>query len=1223
MKPHEHCPHCARALPPTAPLGLCSQCLLQSLLEPTPPEEESLADPALLGGSESRIFGDYELIEVIARGGMGVVYRARQLSLPRLVAIKMIRAGEFASDAEQQRFRAEAEAAAHLDHPHIVPVYEVGDFEGQEYFAMKLINGDSLAGRLAGGKASRGENGRKDRAEPGRIGGYSEHEIATLVGKIARAIHYAHLRGVLHRDLKPANILIDAQGEPFVTDFGLAKRMETEPELTLSGTVIGTPNYMSPEQAAGRSGIITTAADTYSLGAILYELLAGRPPFQADTTLATLRQVMEEEPVPPGRRRKEVLRDCESLNSDPYTVIRESPSAPQRHPDHRLSITEFAVDRDLETICMKCLQKNPAHRYASSEALAEDLERWQRHEPIHARPSGAWEQGLKWVRRKPAQASLLTLALIAPALIIAVLLITTSRVRRERNLSREQTHLATNALARAERSELAARERAYAADLYAASQAISIHELAQARRLLNEHRAPHEVPTSGGVNPKPANPTPRPAQAGTTNPLPQFPDLRGFAWRALWERTCSQEVFAFTNLARPAECLVFAPDGRTLVSGGDDGIHLWDLVERRPLGLFPGPDPGQPNVKAPTEEELRPLLDASPALVDYLKMQPGIFDYLDAWGHTGRTRVVNSLAFTPDAHHLLVGSLDLVRSWNFETRAFDFAIPEKESMVATPARGDFFVVANRQNVDPDDERRTEHMRSALVYSFARRRLVAELPGYGWHAVISPDGESVAAANPTRGVVLWHPATGETVPILQEFSQEHTMSFAPDGRTLFVSVSFRRFLWDVPTKRIRADLRSELRFAGAVAWSPDGRSLAAADKSQSIDLWADLPTAATNNAREGPADSTSQFRLRGHEAGVTALAFSPDGRWLASAANDHSIRFWSTTNPAAFAAVPTTPISVRPESPASMDPETGCVIGRAAGNLIAIDALHGSAPHPLPFTEHQFHAGFLEQGQGFITVEITTNGVLTHLEIRGLPEGAMQTRREIVPAPKKFGSNGNGGPPILTASPDGRWLAAVQSDDELVLNVQVYSVLNGQFVTQLPGRPRVMATLLRASPDSRWLVRLDHHDGDNSISIYDSQTWSLPRVIRFTSAGNDVTWATVDPASRLVATAGPTENSLRIWDLNTGALVATCNNRPLNWHPAWSRDGRSLVALERGQLRFWSMIVFRELAAIPGTERDTHIPLGFTKDGRSLVALTAAGRVNTWSPPTLSEIDLHP
>ncbi len=262
------------------------------MLEPSTPSEE-LDPPPLSFGTEGGAFGDYELLEVLARGGMGVVYRARQISLNRLVALKMIRAGDFASDAERQRFQAEAEAAAHLDHPNIVPVYAVGEDDGQDYFAMKLIEGDSLQRVLSAQCPVPGQT-CDVRKTPLNTDHWSLNTLASLVAKIARAVHYAHQRGVLHRDLKPANILVDAQGEPFVTDFGLAKRLESSLDLTLSGAVLGSPNYMSPEQAAGRSREITTAADVYSLGAILYELLTGRPPFLADTPLATLRKVVED-----------------------------------------------------------------------------------------------------------------------------------------------------------------------------------------------------------------------------------------------------------------------------------------------------------------------------------------------------------------------------------------------------------------------------------------------------------------------------------------------------------------------------------------------------------------------------------------------------------------------------------------------------------------------------------------------------------------------------------------------------------------------------------------------------------------------------------------------------------------------------------------------------------------------------------------------------------------
>jgi serine/threonine-protein kinase len=294
-----------------------------------------------------RRFGDYELLEELAIGGMGVIYKARQVSLNRLVALKMIRSGEFATESDVRRFRAEAETIADLDHPHIVPIYEVGEHGGYHFFSMKLLEGGTLAAHLD-----------RYRSDP-RV-------AAEVVAKLARAIHHAHQRGVLHRDLKPSNILVDARGEPLIADFGLAKRLDATTDLTATGAIIGTAPYFAPELTLGRKGAVTTATDVYGLGVILYALLTGRAPFQADSFWEMIEKVKEQSPQPPR----------------------------QLNP---------RIDVDLQTICLKCLEKDPGERYGSARDLAEDLERWLNGEMIVARPTNRRHQTWLWCRHPARQ----------------------------------------------------------------------------------------------------------------------------------------------------------------------------------------------------------------------------------------------------------------------------------------------------------------------------------------------------------------------------------------------------------------------------------------------------------------------------------------------------------------------------------------------------------------------------------------------------------------------------------------------------------------------------------------------------------------------------------------------------------------------------------------------------------------------------------------------------
>ncbi len=304
--------------------------------------------------------GDYELLEEIGRGGQGVVFRARQKSLNRTVALKVISLGQWASKTHLKRFRLEAEAAARLEHPGIVPIHEVGERDGSCYFSMKFVEGGQLD-------------------EVVRHAPMSIRQAVELIVKVARTVHYAHEHGILHRDIKPGNILLDQKGEPHLTDFGLARLVETESTVTRTLDVLGTPSYMAPEQAVGNNTAVSRVTDVYGIGAVFYQLLTGQPPFAGGTTYETIKLLLDTEP-----------RQPRLLNPK--------------------------IDRDLSTICLKCLEKDPRRRYSSALALAEDLEHWLKHEPIQARRTGIVARSRKWVRRNPSIAVMaaMLLALAVP-----------------------------------------------------------------------------------------------------------------------------------------------------------------------------------------------------------------------------------------------------------------------------------------------------------------------------------------------------------------------------------------------------------------------------------------------------------------------------------------------------------------------------------------------------------------------------------------------------------------------------------------------------------------------------------------------------------------------------------------------------------------------------------------------------------------------------------------
>src|SRR3989454_1070680 len=502
------CARCGAELRPQNSVGLCTRCLLERGLE------ESVAEPkvpgpgqtqALLTESEHRTsdakpgkvrnFGDYELLEEIARGGLGVVYRARQLSLERIVAVKMILPGQFASQQIIQRFRGEVTAAALLQHPNIVAIHDVGIHDGQHYFSMDYVAGQNLS-QLVGNRP------------------LPSAKAARYVKLIAAAIHYAHQQGILHRDLKPSNVLVDASDQPRITDFGLAKRFGVPPSggqtsgpakagtpnepaeagtpymesFTLTGQMLGSPNFMPPEQASSQRGKVGRHSDVYGLGAILYHLLTARPPFQAESFESVINQLLNTELVSPRL-----------LNS--------------------------SVPPDLDTICVKCLQKEPSRRYQTAQELVNELNHFLRDEPIKARPVGRFEKAWRWCRRKPAVASLggatilllLALAIGSP---IAAFRINRERQRAELNL--------------------------YGASMNLAQQAWEQNNIGRLRQLLVDTQdSPH----------------------------------RGFEWY-YWQ---GQSHLALKKTLRGhlgwVNSVVFSPDGQQVVTGGSDQTaKVWEAA---------------------------------------------------------------------------------------------------------------------------------------------------------------------------------------------------------------------------------------------------------------------------------------------------------------------------------------------------------------------------------------------------------------------------------------------------------------------------------------------------------------------------------------------------------------------------------------------------------------------------------------------------------------------